>query len=357
MSVAVGQLTGQDKRTAECLRLEVENLARAYGVNRLGFLTLTFKNQVTTYKGAQAKWHSLVTNELKARYPRIIATWERDKKRKVHWHAVVVLPFDAGRETFNFEALRTADREFTACGKSGIWHLATAAYRASANPALLAEWAWLRKTLPRFGFGRHRLEPVKGEPIALARYCAKYIAKQLSGREPGDKGAQRVRYIGFLERRDFPARGLEPARTGVRVSTRSCSVRFGWNSVGARVWRAKVAEWADHGNRIEPSELWLETEEARTFAKAGAWKWRNWQFQWRATIQACEVGAYFWEREDEAALGVEVAIVERRQSEAAVRRERDLVELAVWRERVEDLESFVSACDMVWETMEGGFAA
>jgi hypothetical protein len=333
-------LTGTDKRVAECLRCEVEALARRYGVERLGFLTLTFRNKVVSYKTAQVRWNSLVTGQLRDRYERMIVTWERDKGRKVHWHAVVVLPFNACRESFDFDASRSADREYRRAGKSALWRMFDAQRTASACESLRAEWRWLRTVLPKYGFGRHRLEPVKGAAEALARYAAKYIGKQLEGREAGDRGARRVRYIGFSEVVTLPARGSEPTWRG-RVSTRTARPEFGWSSPGARVWRCKVGEWAG-GLGLDVSDLWPDRRDdfQRLMIEGGAWRWRGWQWSFRNTIGAESVGALFWERGDEAALGVECAVQESLIVERAVRAEEE-ARADEWRnERMREWEEY-----------------
>lgn len=316
-------LTGTDKRVAECLRLEVENLARKYGVERLGFLTLTFKNRVVCYKTAQKRWNSLVTGQLRDRYARIIATWERDKGRKIHWHAVVVLPFNTQRESFDFDASRSADREYTRAKKSALWRMFDGQRTSSACPELRAEWRWLLTVLPKYGFGRNRLEPVKGAPEALARYCAKYIGKQMAVREPSDKGARKVRYVGFHEVVTVPARGTEAKWRG-RVSTRTARPEFGWASPGARVWRLKVASWAGSLG-IEPCDLWLDARDPWTplnrelGVKVGEVNLKGWQWGYRWRITQEDVAEVLFERKDEAGLVVELAVCEARRIEEAER--------------------------------------
>lgn len=168
-------LSGSRKKSAFILVESVYKLASLYGLARLGFLTLTFRDHVTEPKEAQRRLNSLFTNVINSRYLDYVGVFERQKSGRIHYHLLVALPVDI-RTGFDFEAIENQD------------------YR-SANKALRAEWAFLRKTAPAYGFGRTELLPVRSSTEAIANYVGKYISKNMDARRDNqDKGVRLVRY-------------------------------------------------------------------------------------------------------------------------------------------------------------------
>jgi hypothetical protein len=206
-------------------------LGKRFGVERLGFLTLTFKDNVQVIKEAQRRFNSLNTGVLQGRYEKAIGCWERQKSGRIHFHLVVVVASDI-RTGFDFEAVERGDYK-------------------SANPALRSEWAFWRRTAPDYGFGRTELLPVKSTAEGIARYVGKYVSKHIGNREERDKGAKVVRFLGYAKPSSFleypvSSEGVRiegPPRLVHRPGERSMSARFGWNSENALVWRAKLGTW------------------------------------------------------------------------------------------------------------------
>jgi hypothetical protein len=182
------------------LQENVKLLAERFGLERLGFLTLTFRDHVTSTKEAQRRFNSLRSNVLAERYAASIAVIERTKKKRIHFHLLVVLAEDI-RTGFDFAAIDAQD------------------YR-SANAFLRSEWAFWRRTAPKYRFGRTELLPVKSTVDAIAKYVGKYIAKHLEARDPMDKGARLVRYT---------------------ADARQVGTRFAWVGTKPTLWRTKVA--------------------------------------------------------------------------------------------------------------------
>lgn len=214
----VNKLTGGHRRTAFTLANEIQVLAKVYGLERLGFLTFTFADQVTDIKEAQRRFHSLTTAVLKDRYERAIGVVERQQSERLHFHLVVVLGADI-RTGFDFAAIEKRD------------------YR-SANQVLRHEWAFWRKTAPLYRFGRTELLPIKSTAEGIARYVGKYVSKHIEARNLADKGARIVRFIGYTKR-------VEQDGRDVIVSTRSYSSRLAWNTPNGWLWRRKLAAWAE----------------------------------------------------------------------------------------------------------------
>jgi len=203
-------LTGAHKRTAFMVAFEIEWLVQEFGLERIGFFTLTFKDHVTDLKEAQKRFRSIRAHVIAKRYQRSIGVWERHKSGRIHFHLIVVLDKDI-RSGADFKAFKRKD------------------YR-SANDALRTEWAFWRRTCPKYRFGRHELMPVESNAKGISRYVGKYISKHISQRLPADKGVRVVRFIGF--------------KPGMRRMSR----RFSWHTANGWLWRHKVAAFAGrHG--------------------------------------------------------------------------------------------------------------
>ena len=195
---------------AQVVFLEIMALVSLYGIERIGFLTLTFADHVTNLRQAQRRFRSLRAHVIVKRYERAIVVWERHQSGRIHFHLVVVLKGDI-RTGADFAAFNLKD------------------YR-SANTALRAEWAFWRVTCPKYRFGRHELMRIKSNAEGIARYVGKYIAKHIGQRLQEDKGARLVRFIGY------------------QAGDRSASCLFSWNSENAWLWRHKVEAFAKrHG--------------------------------------------------------------------------------------------------------------
>lgn len=202
------------RRTAFALAENVRLLAERFGLERLGFLTLTFRDHVTDIREAQRRFHSLRTHVLAERYPASIAVVERMKSKRIHFHLLVVCPHDI-RTGFDFAAVAAGDY-------------------SSANEWLRKEWAFWRRTAPSFGFGRTELLPIKSTAEGIAKYVGKYIAKHLDARIPEDKGARLVRYT---------------------LSARQVTANFAWVSPLAKEWRTKTGELAAAVGAEDTEEL------------------------------------------------------------------------------------------------------
>lgn len=196
-------LTGSHRRTAAALGWNVQALAETFGLERLGFLTLTFRDHVLDAREARRRFNSLASNVLRTRYPAgHLCVVERQKSGRVHFHLLVVLPIDI-RTGVDFEAVARGEY-------------------SSASAALRAEWAYWRRTAPLYGFGRTELLPVRSTAEGIGKYVGKYVAKHIGQRIAEDKGVRLVSYS-----------------KGARAAT----TRFAWASPGAAEWRRKVASF------------------------------------------------------------------------------------------------------------------
>lgn len=206
-------LSTQNKKTAFVLKESVQRLAGQHGIERLGFLTLTFAEHILDPAEAQRRLNSLITHVIKSRYLDYLGVFERQKSGRIHYHFLVALDKDI-RTGFDFE------------------DISKGSYR-SASLDLRSEWSFWRKTSKAYGFGRTELLPVKSNIEAMAKYVGKYISKHIEAREYQDKGVRLVRY----------SRG---ARAG--------TTRFQFNTEGSGEWRRKVAVFAEIVRSRYPDE-------------------------------------------------------------------------------------------------------
>ena len=231
-------LQSNHRKTAAVLGMSVGKMVDTYGLEHVGFLTLTFADHVTCAKEAQRRLNSLMTHVVRKRYRDYVCVLERQKSGRIHYHLLVVLEGDI-RTGVNFEEFGKGD------------------YR-SAAPALRSEWAFWRSTARKFRFGRTELLPLRSNKEAISEYVGKYIAKHIGQRKEEDKGVRLVRFS-----------------KGIRVGT----TNFAWNSVRGWLWRAKVSEWAaKHG--------------CRTMEDVAAIFEPTWAYTHRDEILATKLGYY-----------------------------------------------------------------
>ena len=199
------EFTNSRKRTAFILAESVEKLTNIHPIEKLGFLTLTFKDHVTCPKEAQKRLNSLISHVIKPRYGLYIGVFERQKNGRIHYHFLVSLQDDI-RTGVDFNAIKKRD------------------YR-TASKALRDEWSFWRKTAEKYRFGRTELLPIKSTSQAIKYYVGKYISKSVTAdKDRRDKGVRLPRYS-----------------KGVKAG----NIRFAFISEGATKWRKAVAFFAE----------------------------------------------------------------------------------------------------------------
>jgi hypothetical protein len=218
----LAKMSTQHRKTAFVLKESVQLLADRFGVEFLGFLTLTFSDHVICHKEAQKRLNSLLSNVIKPRYQEYVGCMERQKSGRIHYHLLVVLPFDI-RTDFDFSEISQGNYK-------------------SASKNLRDEWAFLRKTARKYRFGRTELLPIKSTIEAMAKYVGKYISKHMENRNEEDKGARLVRY----------SRG---ARAG--------TTRFMFKTDGSEAWRRKVAVFAQMIQEQHPEQRVSDLEDLK----------------------------------------------------------------------------------------------
>ena len=143
-----------------------------HGLNKIGFLTLTFADDVQCHKEATKRFNSLATNVLKKKYKLWIRVSERQQSGRWHFHLLVVCSGDIKRG-LRFDELKNKNYK-------------------SANGLLRGEWSFWRDVAKKYNFGRTELLPIRKSGQAVAAYMAKYLSK--GERTADDKGARLVSY-------------------------------------------------------------------------------------------------------------------------------------------------------------------
>ncbi|QYY35265.1 replication endonuclease [Ruficoccus sp. ZRK36] len=203
------------------LEKNIEYMANHFGIERLGFLTLTFADNVTDFREAQRRFNSLATNILRKNFEAWVIVVEPQKRGAVHYHLVVVCRSDI-RTSFDFTAFRECQNEYRTNGKTARFYALLKQYATTASPELRHLWAHLREVAGHYGFGRCELLPIRSNAEGIAKYVGKYLEKGSQFRGEQFKGARMVRY----------SRGW-----------RAVTQTFAWLDTG-REWRKLVAQLA-----------------------------------------------------------------------------------------------------------------
>ncbi len=226
-------LPGPRKKQAAALTHNIEWLAHAFGLGRVGFLTLTLGDwdaggryrNLRARKEAQRRFHSLLSNEIAKRYVCGVTITERHGNGGIHFHLAVVCGSD----------IRGA-MDFAACfpPKAADGRPQRKPDYSTANVAIRREWAFWRRVAKQYGFGRHQLQPMRESGATLGGYLGAYLRKDWDQRWPEDKGARCVRYFGHWAN--------IPRIKGRRRIAPPHNSRFGWMTPGAHVWREMVKQ-------------------------------------------------------------------------------------------------------------------
>lgn len=178
------------------LQKNIEHFCQCYCFNTIGFLTLTFADEVTQHKEATKRFNSLATNVLKKKYKAWIRISEKQNNGRWHFHLIVACNDDI-RRNINFELIKKRK------------------YKRGANDNLRAHWAYWRKVALKYGFGRTELLPIKKTIKHVAIYATKFIKQTQK-----EKG---IRLIAYSKR-----------------ALRLCTQSFSWYESGKK-WRQACA--------------------------------------------------------------------------------------------------------------------
>ncbi len=199
---------------------------KQYGLGHVGFFTITFPRNVTSWKEASKRFNSFRSNVLKELFLDFILVLEFHRDGRPHYHLLVATAENI-REGFNFEIYRQLHADSRLPRPQRIDQAARRRLSRdlSSNSALKAIWKRVRDAAEGYGVGRCETIPIRKTGEAIAVYVGGYIASSLGNRKPEHKGARFVRYSQNFRR---------------AVS----SQQFAWASPSGWVWRSKVRMWA-----------------------------------------------------------------------------------------------------------------
>ena len=126
-------LASKKKKAVFALQTNIAALCNKYGTNKIGFLTLTFADNVQCHKEATKRFNSLATNVLKNNYLAWVRISERQKSGRWHFHLVIACKNDI-RRGLKFDELKNRNYK-------------------SANTALREQWAFWRTTAKKYSLG------------------------------------------------------------------------------------------------------------------------------------------------------------------------------------------------------------
>ena len=262
-------------KKAEILYVNLRELIRRHGIEKIGFVTYTFPDNCEDAKIAQRRYHSFATSFLKRRDVQFICVPERQERGAFHYHQAAAFPFDI-RTGFDFEAYRNWQLAFRSGDEPAVkkWERK---YFRSANPALKKWWTDLRTAAPKYGFGRCQTIPVINGAEAISRYLASYVTTATLNRLPRDKGLRTIRYsmgrraghltmswadgngavfrrglqiLGMIYELDFDGLKLKFGKK-FQYQMRKRIGCFGRNYDKALPLVARIPEWADWASRVK----------------------------------------------------------------------------------------------------------
>ena len=206
-STQLNEFSTAHKKSAAALEMNVHQFIETFGIDHCGFLTLTFADHVVCVKEASRRFHSMRTNYLRHMFKHYICVYERTKRGRIHFHLIVACKQNI-RRGLNFKAIASKDY-------------------SSACEELRQLWQSLRNNMPKYGFGRTELLPVKTNSKGLSKYVAKYISKHIDSRLPEDKGYRLIRTT--IDKKSL-----------WKIATSN----FSFRSEGSKTWREKLKAWA-----------------------------------------------------------------------------------------------------------------
>lgn len=210
-------LSPYNRKQALAMCENAKKFVSSVGLCRVGFLTLTFADNVRDHKEASRRFNSLKTHFFPLHFGCWMLVKERQTRGAWHYHLLVDCKTDI-RTGVIFDEIYGRDKNQTK-GRGS----ATPSYR-SAGQELRSIWKSLREDLPNFNFGRSELLPIETTDLAVARYVGKYVSKHIGARKKEDKGVRL-----FSCSRDF---------------RRAATTNFAWNTEGSQEWRRKLSKFA-----------------------------------------------------------------------------------------------------------------
>lgn len=240
-------------KQAHAICENAETLFKKYGKNRIGFLTMTFRDDLQfqdedDWKEASKRWDSINTHLIKGMFEDYMLVKEPQSKGRIHFHLLVACKEDI-RSGFDFQKLEyTYKQEFhdmPASEKRKYWsEITTSTY-------LKGLWATFREKCPKYGFGRHELLPIKKEGECVSRYVGKYLE------------LYRIEDLCFWSK---PGRIFSGRRVTYSQGWKTCSMGFVFAGNGHKRYREAMQKISDF--------LELKSEDDMKIKFGVKWGWK-----------------------------------------------------------------------------------
>ncbi len=221
------RLSSTQRKTAHALYMNVAAFVMMHGLERCGFLTITFAEDLT-WEDAERRFNNYMRRVLGPLFRDRIKVLEFTKRGRPHFHVIVLCSGDI-REGFNFNYhAQKALENWLQHERPGSRSILQEGGSLNANALLRSLWVRIRSTARNYGIGICELAPIQSCAEAVGRYVGGYMKKSIGGRQPEHKGARMVSY----------SRGFARAFKG----------GFSWVEGGGRQWRRNVESFAlSHG--------------------------------------------------------------------------------------------------------------
>jgi hypothetical protein len=166
--------TNKQSKTFKVLDMNAKNWMKIYGKEKIGILTLTFKENLTCMKEAQRRWNSFSRQFNKHdKFQLLVKVAEPQKRGAVHYHCLIKTQGNI-RGNIDWEIYEKMGKADTTAEKRKLGQQ----LGKSATSHLVELWSWLRKTTKATGFGRTELMPLK-KPDHIKNYIGKYLEKDM----------------------------------------------------------------------------------------------------------------------------------------------------------------------------------
>ena len=225
--------SGQTK-TFNALKGNCEYWMKKISPERVGVLTLTFKDHITCMKEGQRRWNNLnrlINREKKFNILHKVA--EAQKSGRLHYHLIIET---TGSIKGNID-WDIYDKMGEAKGRDK--YKFGAQLGKTATPHLNELWKWLRVKCKSTGFGRSELMPMK-KPEHLKNYIGKYLQKDMQDnalKKDGKNKNMRISTYG---------------RKCIKVANTKCSFVNG----NGGIFRRRLKVWAEERGFKDTDEIY-----------------------------------------------------------------------------------------------------
>ena len=212
--------TSKQAKTFKALELNSNYWLKIFTPEKIGILTLTFKENLKCHKESQRRWNNLnrlITRE--GKFEVLVWVKEYQARGAIHYH-MLVKTHEGIRGNIDWDIYEQMGKAETLKEK----RILGKQLGKTATPHLRELWAWLRKKGKSTGFGRIELMPLK-KPHHIKNYIGKYMEKDMQKGISNQKGTNMITY----------------GRKAPKVANTKCN----WLNGKGGMWRRKLAKWAE----------------------------------------------------------------------------------------------------------------